>query len=589
MKNFLLSLILLIGFSGIAASQTITVHMSGTVNRDSTGVPVANHQVIIQADSNAYGFHFYATRMTNPNGFYDCTIHEVPATGAAITFVVRTKNCDSTTLTQTFAGTTTPATINFIICNGNPGVCEAAFQSHADSVQPGLIHFHDTSYPQGQILSRIWDFGDGSPVVSNVPDPDHVYPGPGTFNCCLTIETSTGCTSHRCHPVTVENNTACHASYHFYADSTNLLRLHFYDTSTPANMIASRLWIFEAGQTATTYDPWYTFSAPGVYNVCLVITTTDSCTSEKCDEITVHGSSYDVYGRIEVGSTVIDHGLVDLIKVDAGAMTVVDSREINDSLGSYWFGGVLPGHYYIKASLLPSSAFYGQYLPTYYIHSVNWTGANLIELGQPANPYNFAMVPALQYNAGSGAISGVISQNAKINSSGTPAPNVEILLLNSSNEPLSYTTSDQDGRFSFAGMAYAEYSVYPEIAGKNTTATRVTLSNGTPAVSTSFTIQGNNVLGIHDQAKGFVTEISEVFPNPSAEKAYITVNSAKEKAISVAVYFITGQAAGEFRFTLESGTNQLMIPVKDLSNGLYYLSIKDDQGTSVIRKMVIRK
>jgi type 1 fimbria pilin len=50
-------------------AQTITVHVSGTVLRDSTNAPVNNHEVLIQADSNSNGFTFYASRFTNPNGF----------------------------------------------------------------------------------------------------------------------------------------------------------------------------------------------------------------------------------------------------------------------------------------------------------------------------------------------------------------------------------------------------------------------------------------------------------------------------------------------------------------------------------------
>ena len=503
MKNLLLSLILVFNFAGKATTQTITVHFSGTVTRDSTGVPVSSHQVIIQADSNAYGFTFYTTRTTNPNGFYDCTIHDVPATGAAVTFVVKTKNCDSTFLTQTFIGTSTAAVVNFIICN--------------------------------------------------------------------------------------ENSESCQALYHYYVDSTDLLRLHFYDASTPANMIATRLWHFGDGGTSTNYDPWHTYAEPGIYNVCLTITTTDGCTSEKCDEIHV-GTTVDVHGSVYAGDSFVDHALVDLIRSDAGGvMTVVDSREINDSLGSYWFGGVLPGHYYLRATLLSSSSFFGQFVPTYYIDAINWTTAHLVELGQPNNPYDIHMVHNLNYNSGTGTISGMISQNTKIAASGTPVPNVEVLLLNSSNEPLSYTVSDQEGNFEFGNVAFGSYSIYPEMPGKYTTPTIVTLDNTHPSVTTAFTIQGTNILGVYNQTSGFTSGISEIFPNPSIEKAHITISAVQETGINLSVYFITGQVASVFQFTLERGVNKLTIPVKNLSGGLYYVSIKDERGTEVIRKMIIRK
>ncbi len=674
MRNLLLTLFLALIFAGQVTSQTITVHFSGTVNRDSTGVPVPDHQVIIQADSNAYGFHFYATRITNPNGFYDCTIHEVPATGAAVTFVVTTKNCDSTTLTQTFTGSATPDTVNFVICNYNTTGCEAAFLSEWDPAQTGLFRFFDTSHPQGQITAWNWNFGDpaaGPNNISMMQNPYHLFSAAGTYTVCLTIATTAGCTSHRCQEVIVDHNPGCEASFHFYPDSTDNLNVHFFDASTPANAIASRFWLFGDGGTATTSDPWHWYASPGVYTVCLRIFTTDSCYSEKCDELTigtippyceswltynlnfltVHfeghthspyqttytwhmgdpasttltgvdpsftfpaAGSYvvtlvtldslgcefpstltihvnatcDVNGRVYAANALVDHGIVDLIRVDGGVMTIVDTKEISDSLGMYAFGGVLPGHYYLKATLLPSSAYYGQYIPTYYQHAINWTEATLIELGQPSNPYNFEMVHALSYNSGPGTISGVISQNAKINSGGTPAPNVEILLRSTSNEALACAMSDQDGTFEFANMAFGTYSIYPEIVGKNTIPTVVALDNTTPSVSTAFTIQGNNILGINDRMPGIVSGISEIFPNPSVDKAYISIVAVQETEINLSVYYITGQVATEFRFSLNRGANQLSIPVKNLSGGLYYMSIKEGQGAAVIRKMIIRK
>jgi PKD repeat protein len=674
MKNLLLSLIMSLVFIGQAATQTITVHLSGTVTRDSTGIPVSGHQVIIEADSNSYGFNFYTTRITNPNGFYDCTIHDVPATGAAVTFIVKTKNCDSSFLTQSFVGTTTAAIVDFVICNTNVGICEAAFHAEADSSQTGLINFMDTSYPQGQIVSWLWDFGDsasGTGNLSNLQNSVHIF-SPSTYNVCLSIVTNLGCTSHRCHTVTVEQTAGCVAHYHYYVDSTNLLNLHFYDISTPANMIASRLWHFGDGGTSTNYDPWHTYGQAGKYNVCIRIMTTDSCVSEFCDSITVGeishiceswityatdyltvhfeghthsqfpttytwhmgdpastivtginpsftypaGGTYTVtlitqdsvgceysatktiyvhatvgiHGTVYTGNSFLDHGFVELIQANAGSiMTVIDTSVVSDSLGIYWFAGILPGHYYVRATLLSTSSLFGQYVPTYHTEAVNWTNANLIELGEPANPYDIHMAHAQNDNSGDGTINGVILQNGKMNLTGTPVSGVEVLLYSSSNELLSFTFTDDQGGFEFSGLAFGSYSVYPEIVGKYTTPTNLTLDNAHSSVTTSFTIQGSNILGIHPGSQGSAAGISEIFPNPSVDKAYINITAVQETEINLSVYFITGQVASVLQYTLERGLNKLIIPVKNLSGGLYYVSIKDNKGVEVIRKMILRK
>jgi PKD repeat protein len=674
MKKLLPILIATLMFAGQAAAQTITVHVSGTVTRDSTGAPVNDHQVIIQADSNSYGFTFYATRITNNNGFWDCTIHDVPATGAAVYFNVSTKDCDSSVLVKTFVGTTLADTVNFVICIGTVVTCEADFISDLDPVHSGLVDFNDTSTPVGSVVSWEWGFGDpasGSANVSTLQNPTHFYPGPGTYEVCLHIATAGGCTSSKCEEVVIEQQTGCEASYQYYADSTNSLHLHFYDVSSAAGTIISRYWTFGDGGTATTYDPWHIYASTGIYNVCLTIVTSDSCTSTYCDNVhvsstttnceswitqsadylTVHFEGHThspypttytwymgdpdsttmtgpsvtftypaagnytvtivsmdstgcqfsntkgisvtdvthVYGYVVAGTMPVDHGLIELIKSEGGALTVVDTKEFGDSAGLYLFENVAQGHYYIRASLLPSSAQYGQYVPTYYISAMNWSDANLVELGEPTNPYNIEMVHAISYGAGSGTISGTISTNTKMNDSGTPAPDVEVLLLNSSNEPLAFTVTDQNGQFSFQNMAFGDYTIYPEIIGKTTIPTLVTLDNAHASVATSFTIQGSNIAGIRDVMPAFVTSISEVFPTPSTEKAHLTILAVRNTEITVSVYFITGQLAGESLFTLNPGTNRITVPVKDLSSGLYYLSIKDGQGVSVIRKMVIRK
>jgi len=78
MKKLFLLFAMIVGLSSIMMAQ-VTVHLSGTVTRDSTNLPVVGHEVIITADSNASGFTFWAQRFTNSTGFYDCTISNVPA------------------------------------------------------------------------------------------------------------------------------------------------------------------------------------------------------------------------------------------------------------------------------------------------------------------------------------------------------------------------------------------------------------------------------------------------------------------------------------------------------------------------------
>lgn len=681
MKKLFFLLIIILSAAFSMQSQTITVHLSGTVLRDSTHDPVVNHEIDIQADSNAYNFTFFTERWTNASGFYDCTIQNVPS-GGPITFSVKTKNCDSTWIVKYFVGTVNNDTVNFTICNGNSGGCQAAFIYTADTTSPNvMVYFYDQSTPVGLISSWLWNFGDpasGSNNISMVQNSSHVYTAPGTYTVCLTIITDSNlCTSTVCHEIHV-GNTDCQAHYTYSVDTSNVLRLHFEDASTPQNTINSRLWNFgdpESGtaDTSSHFDPWHTFTSPGIYDVCLTIWTSTGCSSTYCDSIAVgttptgcenwitytssgltinfeghthslypttyHWSfgdpqsggnnsstlqnpvhtftasgSYTIelntvdstgcpwtrhqtisvnatcslYGYAYLGDSLyVDHGLAELIEIDGNTDTVVNSQQFGDSLGMYWFNGVDPGHYYIRASLLPSSQYYGQYVPTYYISAVNWGDAVLIELGQPVNPYNIHMHHANGYSSGNGNITGTINQSGNYSMTGTPAANVEVLLMDASSNILAFTMTNSSGEFSFTDIAMGTYKIYPEMVLKTTTPSTVVLNATHPGANVVFTISGGNISGIHDEAIQADFTVSAIYPNPVSDVASFNIHTLRPTGITVAIFTITGEFVKESQLILHTGSNKLTFTASDLGKGLYYIKVERQDGSVVVKKFVV--
>lgn len=64
------------------------------------------------------------------------------------------------------------------------------------------VTFTDTSTPVGLIAAWVWDFGDGSPLVTT-QNPVHTYAVSGTYQVTLYIEGVYGALSQVTHPVTV--------------------------------------------------------------------------------------------------------------------------------------------------------------------------------------------------------------------------------------------------------------------------------------------------------------------------------------------------------------------------------------------------
>jgi PKD repeat protein len=75
--------------------------------------------------------------------------------------------------------------------------CQASFTFYPlpwISSVPPLYQFVDQS--RGNVMSKTWDFGDGT--VTNEYSPTHRYQYDGLYTICLTIFTSDGCSSSSC-------------------------------------------------------------------------------------------------------------------------------------------------------------------------------------------------------------------------------------------------------------------------------------------------------------------------------------------------------------------------------------------------------
>lgn len=186
----------------------------------------------------------------------------------------------------------------YVYC-GNQTNCSASFVADTGSC-PNVMFYNNSVADNGQqITSYYWDFGDGN--TSTAMNPTNNYLNQGYYVVCLTIATSSGCTDTICEsvPVFCSQQSSCSAGFSF--DSLSCPTVAFYDYSNPGNsQISSYYWNFGDGNTSTLSNPTNTFASAGWYNVCLTITTTDSCSSSYCQMIYVDcgGSSNDCQASI---------------------------------------------------------------------------------------------------------------------------------------------------------------------------------------------------------------------------------------------------------------------------------------------------
>jgi PKD repeat protein len=138
-------------------------------------------------------------------------------------------------------------------------------------ISPLTVSFTDLS--TGTIHTRMWNFGDGSPV-SYETNPTHIYQNPGTYQATLTVAGPLPSSPTENATFTMEitvNHTPPVARFtmdRFRGESP--LQVNFTDQSTGEITLWS--WTFKAGETSAEQHPQQTFNDLGVYTVKLDVT-----------------------------------------------------------------------------------------------------------------------------------------------------------------------------------------------------------------------------------------------------------------------------------------------------------------------------
>ena len=156
--------------------------------------------------------------------------------------------------------------------------CTAVIGSNIDPVagcEVLTVQFYDNS---SGVVTRSWDFGDGS-AVSNAQNPTHSFQageGDTTYTVILTIVCSGGSTLTAEKIVTVYakpqiNFSKNKSSVCAITDSVCLTNLTI---DQPGN---SYLWNFGDGTISTEYEPCKVYSTPGSYSLELTVTNEHGC------------------------------------------------------------------------------------------------------------------------------------------------------------------------------------------------------------------------------------------------------------------------------------------------------------------------
>ncbi len=495
-----------------------------------------------------------------------------------------------------------------VVSTTGPGGCVAGFTA-TPAGGTTTVSFTDMSSPSigSQIVSWFWEFGDST--TSTLQNATHTYAQPGTYNVCLTITDSINCSSTFCQMVVVSNTGPGGCVAGFIATPVGgTTTVTFTNTSgnlyMPAVYTEHFLWSFGDGITQITqnYNPvTHVYSQPGSYLACIAIYVTDIatntvvCMDTFCTMVTAGSGPAQtgfLYGILTSNNNAAGPSEVYLIEHNTllGILTAVDTTYSIDSAGmtTYYFAGITPGNYLIKAAMLPQNPNYASNMPTYHLSSLYWSQATMVNV--LPNAITQASVNFIQgiNPGGPGFIGGLISQGAN-KGPGDPIEGIEVLLLDALNgdQPIAVTYSDAAGMFGFSNLAYGTYKVYAEMINKTTIPVVVSIDAGNPSIDGIQVVVGSQVISFIQSPMAFTAEnIGNIHPNPASGLCFLPVKLENPGLVNLEIIDLTGKVYHAEKQTLPAGPGMIRLDISSLSKGIYLVSITSKDGSRVTRKLV---
>lgn len=328
--------------------------------------------------------------------------------------------------------------------------------------------------------------------------------------------------------------------------------------------------------SVTTYNP--------TGSTTFVVTGTNAYGCTDTSMITI--TSNRVYGHISFGGITPDTldmkvWLIQYNPIDS-SLTALDSTItcLDGSLPYYEFAGKPAGSYLVKGKLIygntPGSS---GYIPTYGLSSIHWDTAAPITHTTAADSMHITMVYGT-VPTGPGFIGGLIISGAGKKTTDIPAPGLIVYLKDATTGAvLTYTYTDITGAYSFTGIGYGSYIIYPADYDNTTTPSSIiTLSSTTPSStgrnfrqSTTFkTIKPYSLPTIVRSAGATNIKLA---PNPATDNLNIIWENQVQNAATLTITDVTGREVVRQILDIYSPTGKLDINLSALHNGMYVVNV----------------
>ncbi len=491
----------------------------------------------------------------------------------------------------------------------NVGNAQANFFMNSTSIcQGNSVGFTDNSNncPSNPIVSWIWSFGDGN--TSMQQNPVHVYNVPGNYTVELVVHHQDGSMSSSYGTLSV--NSTPISTISLTPSGPYTVGDTITASASPSGGTAPYAYNWSLSSNLTNLTGPFgspidiEITGPGNSGIIHCVTDANGCSS--CDTLTFIPQSppppsCTIIGSVYLATNPPTYVLADsfdvyLIQYDGTSqlLTAIDTfYSLANPAGGYSFYNVPAGSYRLKSALKPSSVYYFNYLPSYYVanfqSALYWNQADsLIILNPCTGPYTADIVLPLGNNPGGpGFIGGYVYQGAN-KMTDTALVDIEVILLNQQMEPVAYDYTDANGYFSFSALAYGTYYLYVEMLNTSCTPLEVTISGIQPSVETEFNVVEQNITGVMtaiDDLPEYLASIG-LFPNPNAGICTLSLHLNQPETITVTISDITGRTVIQEIKKMFEGENEWTLKTETLPQGIYTVSVSGGNQEGVRLKMI---
>jgi hypothetical protein len=382
----------------------------------------------------------------------------------------------------------------------------------------------------------------------------------GIHDLCVTVTDATGCVASACN----------------YPLDSCYIYLWYSNVNGPVINIESGAPLAWVTWSTGDSTPWLEITTPGTY--CVTATDVLGCTSAACitiDSLNQGEQAGVLTGYVFADTLVSLRGRVFAYAIDpnGGPFTLVDSTQIGDD-NLYRFSQLPAGIYVLKAEILPGTAGFGDYIPTYHLSSTTWEAAIPVSV-----PYWWTVTTDIwmvktDTTNGPGVIGGIVTDPQHIlaeengdfrNELGIPG--ITVLLKDAQGVPLDFATSMPDGSFRFTNLALGTYRISYDIPGLSSPDVWVTLTQNEPEKLQVSLIVNQGSTEVEEP----VQQELELFPNPTRETLQIKLPRLQA---DYHIQVVDMQGRLMHAGSVKSQDGIMLIEVGHYAPGLYHINLE---------------